>query len=280
MRRYPAGIRSVVLDAVYPPDVDLYTAAPANFERALDRLFEGCAANAVCAKTYPDLQETFFETVKRLNANPLPATLTDFENGEEIPTIMDGDALIATTFQLLYDTEAKLLVPELILDASQNDLAALENVRSNLIAQPTVASQGMMLSVQCHEELPFSSLTLSTTVQSRYPEIGGVFAHGLLGGLTARVCAGWDAGQAAPSANEPVHSNLPTLIMTGEFDPVTPPAWGERVAQTLSRSHAFEYPGVGHGASFVQGCPQQMFLAFLDDPTGMPDATCITAMQP
>lgn len=280
MRRHPAGIRSVVLDAVYPPDVDLYATAPANFERALDRLFESCAANAVCAETYPDLRDTFFETVTRLNANPLPSTLTDFATGEEIPTVMDGDALIATTFQILYDTEAKLLVPELIFDANRDDLAALENVRSNLISQPTIASQGMMFSVQCHEEVPFGVLTASDAAQSRYPEINGVFAHGLLGGLTARVCAGWDAGQADPSANEPVHSDLPTLIMTGEFDPVTPPAWGERVAQTLPRSHAFEYPGVGHGASFVQGCPQQMFLAFLDNPTGIPDATCIATTQP
>jgi pimeloyl-ACP methyl ester carboxylesterase len=215
-----------------------------------------------------------------LNAAPVPTTLTDLTTGEEIPTIMDGDALIATTFQLLYDTEAKLLMPELILDASRGDLAALENVRSSLISQPTIASQGMMFSVQCHEEVPFSRLSRAETPQSRYPEIGGIFAHSLLGGLTVRVCEGWNAGRADPSANEPVHSDLPVLIMTGEFDPVTPPAWGERVARTLPHSHAYAYPGIGHGASFVAGCPRQMFLAFLDNPLGIPNATCIAAMQP
>ena len=43
--------------------------------------------------------------------------------------------------------------------------------------------------------------------------------------------------------------------MTGEFDPVTPPAWGQRAAQTLEKAYYIEYPEIGHGASGVQGCP-------------------------
>jgi hypothetical protein len=68
--------------------------------------------------------------------------------------------------------------------------------------------------------------------------------------------------------------------MAGEYDPITPPAWGQRAAQTLTRSYFFEYPGVGHGASVVSGCPQDMMIAFLGDPGRAPDDACMAEMSP
>jgi pimeloyl-ACP methyl ester carboxylesterase len=234
----------------------------------------------VCSERYPNLESTFLETVARLNAQPVDSTIIDVRSGEELPALIDGDVLVAMVFQLLYSTEAKLLIPELIDDARRDDFAALENLRSGLIAQQSMASRGMMFSVQCNEEIAFSDRGEGHTDTMRYPEPAGTFAHGLLGDLAYRVCEGWDAGRAHPSADEAVVSDIPTLVMTGEFDPITPPAWGRHVAETLSRGYAFEYPGVGHGAGAVQGCPQEMFLAFLDDPTRTPDAACIAEMAP
>jgi hypothetical protein len=266
------------LDAVYPPDVDLYAEAPANFERSLERLFASCAANPICYSNYPDLRDTFFDTVEKLNREPGHSALTDFRTGDEIPAEMDGDVLVAMVFQLLYSTEVKLLLPELIQDASVGDFAALDNFRSNLLMQQSTSSRGMMFSVQCNEEIAFSSPDAVRDIEMRYPELVGTFAHGLMGDLAYRVCEHWDAGHADPSANEPVYSDIPTLIMTGEFDPITPPEWGRHVAATLTQAYAFEYPGVGHGASNVVGCPLDMLLAFLNDPGSPPDDTCIAAM--
>jgi hypothetical protein len=67
--------------------------------------------------------------------------------------------------------------------------------------------------------------------------------------------------------------------MAGEYDPITPPAWGRHVAETLENSYLFEYPGVGHGASTVVGCPRDMMIAFLNDPTTPPDSACIAEMD-
>jgi hypothetical protein len=83
-----------------------------------------------------------------------------------------------------------------------------------------------MFSVQCHEEIPFSSWEEFQAVIQRYPELGGLYETGLLGGLSYRICPQWGAGQAEASANEPVYSAVPALVMNGEFDPVTPPEWG------------------------------------------------------
>ena len=75
------------------------------------------------------------------------------------------------------------------------------------------------------------------------------------------------------------NSDLPVLILNGEFDPVTPPDWGEKAAETLQNSFVFEFPGIGHGASFFEGCPQSIFTAFLLNPENEPDGKCIEEMK-
>ena len=67
--------------------------------------------------------------------------------------------------------------------------------------------------------------------------------------------------------------------MAGEYDPVTPPAWAKRAAQSLSKSFFFEYPGMGHGVSTDKSCPREMLIAFVQNPTTAPDSACIAKMK-
>ena len=75
-----------------------------------------------------------------------------------------------------------------------------------------------------------------------------------------------------------LQSDVPVLVMTGEFDPITPPVWGSHAAQTLPNSFVFEFPGIGHGASVVPGCPQAMMVDFWEDHQTAPDDSCIQKM--
>jgi pimeloyl-ACP methyl ester carboxylesterase len=279
IRRYPEDLRSVVLDAVYPPDVDLYLSAPANFNRSLVALFESCAANPVCGEAYPDLDRVLFETVERLNVEPAMREIYDPFTTENIDTRVDGDVLLALTFQMLYDSKLRYFIPQIIYDVSEGDFNYLDKVYGSMMARASISSRGMMFSVQCHEELAFSSLAEFEAELDRYPELAGMYGHSILGGLAYRACAVWSAGSAGPGANEPVLSAVPTLILSGEFDPVTPPAWGFHAAETLENAYAFEFPGIGHGASLADPCPEAMMVHFLEAPQQAPDASCIAEMQ-
>lgn len=279
MRRYPTGLRSVVLDAVYPPDVDLYVQAPANFERALDRLFEACAENALCNSAHPDLRATFFDTVERLNATPVLLETEDPFTNEVRRTWLSGNSVLALTFQLLYDSRLRYLLPEQLEAASHGDYRAFELAITGLVRMASISSRGMMLSVQCHEEIAFSSIGAFVAEAARHPAIAGMYDNSLLGGLAYRACEAWDAGRAGATANEAVSSDVPTLLMAGEFDPITPPAWARRAAETLAHGFVYEYPGIGHGASGFSGCPQQMLTSFLEDPLVPPADACIEGMR-
>lgn len=280
LRAAPEGVRSVVLDSVYPPDVDLYVDGPANAARAFERVFDSCAANSVCAAAYPDLRAVFYDTVERLNAAPLAAPITDTLTGQSYPTLFDGDVLVGFAFSILYETDLRYLLPGFIYDASVGDLTAINRLRGALLAQRAASSRGMMASVQCHEEIVFSSPAAFADGLAQYPALSSFYDYAFTGSLMYRLCARWGAGEADALANQPVVSDIPTLILAGEFDPITPPDWGRRAAATLSRSYFFEYPGVGHGVGNAPGgCPRAMMLAFWEAPERAPDAACLAEME-
>ncbi|MFN8451852.1 MAG: alpha/beta hydrolase [Anaerolineae bacterium] len=136
----------------------------------------------------------------------------------------------------------------------------------------------MFNSVTCSEEIPFNDYEASIAdAESTPPEV----RDGLVGVESMfQTCEIWDVTPAPEFEAEPVVSDLPVLVLAGEYDPATPPAWGEIAAETLSNSFFFEFPGVGHGTIDGGDCPRSIFLAFLDDPTTEPDASCIAEMTP
>lgn len=66
MRYHPQGILSVILDSVFPPQVNSLEEETINGARAFQVLFDGCAADAVCADHYPALEETLHKVIDKL----------------------------------------------------------------------------------------------------------------------------------------------------------------------------------------------------------------------
>jgi pimeloyl-ACP methyl ester carboxylesterase len=137
-------------------------------------------------------------------------------------------------------------------------------------------SQGMYFAVQCSEEISFASLEDVRAAAANYPRLGNFFA-GVME-FTEHVYALCDAfGISAPDPieNEAVHSSVPTLLLAGEYDPITPPVWAPLAAETLSTSYTYTFPGTGHAVISRGACPAGMIRAFLSNPHSAPDASRI-----
>ena len=143
-------------------------------------------------------------------------------------------------------------------------------------SDPT-SSLGLFYSIDCGEDMAFTTQhDLEASVQGIAPPIQPALLDFLLSRYSA--CQLWGVKPVPAVQKEPVRSSIPTLILQGEYDPVTPPANGMLAAQTLSRSFFFLFPGVGHGVSSPTGCPSNIEQAFLDHPTVRPDASCMSSM--
>jgi pimeloyl-ACP methyl ester carboxylesterase len=280
MRDHPAGLRSVVLDSSYPLDADIYAEGPANLDGAFRVFFEGCRAHPECGSVYPNLEAVFDGLVASLNVAPASLTQINPLNGETFSNYqLTGDGLAGFLFQALYSEEITAVAPRIIASADDGDYGPLEIALGIFIANEGFLSNGMHFSFQCADEVPFSSLEETRAQALVYPLLTGLYQRSAFGGEGVfDACDGWDVPPATALEDEALNSDIPTLVLAGQYDPITPPAWGREVANGLANSYFFELPGLGHGVVLGNECGLSLALAFYAEPTLAPDASCIAGL--
>ncbi len=287
MRDYPEGVRSVVIDSVYPPEVNSWEEYGQNTADDFEKLFAGCAADPNCDAAYPNLEQTFADTVDQLNAEPVSYTGTDATTGDSIDQTLSGDSFIDRVFQLLYSTESIPYLPQVINEVANGNYAALDDLESGATiqagfrqapqAEDISDSEGMNMSVECQEEVAFLD---ETTALDNVPAQPAELHDNSVVAIqqTFSDCQIWDVAPADAIENQPVESDIPTLVTSGEFDPITPAKWAEDAASYLPNSFFYLFPGGGHGVIDINECSKGIMQDFLNDPTQEPDASCIAAM--
>ncbi|MBC8161942.1 MAG: alpha/beta fold hydrolase [Roseiflexaceae bacterium] len=271
MREHPEGIRSVVLDSVVPVESN-ESELPNGVATVFETFFAGCAADSACNEAYPNLEDTFYTLVDTLNAEPVMQQWTDSDDGKTYDVLLTGDSLIGALFFSLYQTTVIPLMPRAIASAAEGaDYALLTQLAYLQTSQNKSFSIGMYYSVRCHEEVAFETPEQLSAADDEFPQLRGLFDMGTY----TPVCGAWNAGAAPAVENQPVTSDLPTLVMSGEYDPVTPPADAKKVADTLERSFYVNFTGYGHGVSIDGDCAVGITTSFFEDPSAQPDVSCV-----
>lgn len=278
MRDFPQAVRSAIIDSVVPLQASGF--GPANTaQRALSELFSACENDAACAEMYPNLEAVFYETVDELNTAPVTITIPNLRTGGSIDALVTGDDFVGLVFQAMYIDTMIQDLPDYIYTAAKGDVSPFSTVLLLQLYQLDFISYGMYYAVNCNEEYPFDTVeTIQSTLDSVPEGLVGFARLGMIDPEQLQVCR--DLGTRTPDVieNQPVISDIPTLVMSGQFDPITPPDYGQQAAATLSSSFFYEFPGLTHGVVPADRCPTQMALAFLDDPTTAPDASCIASL--
>lgn len=277
MRDFPQHIRSVVLDSTLPPQVDLFTSVPASAMRSFNLLFTACAASAACNNKYPQLEKTLYALISSLNGQPRTLQVRDVFTGRQYIVLLNGMRLVSLLFLSLYATDLLPQIPQAIYTAHNGDTTLLAQFYNEVGFTEDAISRGMWYSVECNEDAPFvTAHDVDVAEQTFSPPIRAADLFNLQGRLS--VCQFWHVARASAEEKKPVVSAIPTLILEGEYDPITPPSNGELAAQTLSHSYRLLFPATGHGVGFGALCPTSIILAFLTNPVQKPDSRCIASM--
>jgi len=281
MRDHPEVVSSVVLDAVEPVEILLYNRMAASADRLLNKIFEGCAADPGCRAAYPNLEAKYYDLVERLDTYPVE--LWTRMPGEKMYRIqLSGTWLTRVIFSSSYTSEAIAFMPRVIHDTYNGDYTLMEWILTLGVSAETDISIGMSLSVNCHEEAFATTPQQLAVDYAAYPHLEN-FANAAVYGTPATlftICEEWGAAPFDPLEGEPVASDIPTLVLAGEYDPITPPEYARQVAEHLSNSFYYEFPGQGHGVGMWQSpCAAEIMRTFLHDPSVAPDAGCIADME-
>jgi pimeloyl-ACP methyl ester carboxylesterase len=272
LRKQPAGVRSVILDSVLPPEVNFDEVSAINVIRALNLVFDGCAVDRACGAAYPDLRKTFADLVARADRSLLPVAVEDGTAARGRVEVR-GAQVVDAIYSALHDVNAIPRIPRIISEAAAGrytELAPL--IKGN--QGPSSYAWGMRYSVWCADEAPFEDPARVASQVSRALGLAGIDE----GAATPRECKAWNVTPSPAVENQPVTSSVPALIFAGEFDPDTPPQWGRQLLDHLSKAYYVEMRGRSHGASF-NACGLQITTAFLRDPSSPPPVGCALTLR-
>jgi pimeloyl-ACP methyl ester carboxylesterase len=135
----------------------------------------------------------------------------------------------------------------------------------------------MRLSVWCSEEFPFNSKKNSSSAQAYSSGIkSNTFSV-----FPEEVCREWKVTKAKASENKAIKSNIPTLIISGEYDPDTPTQWAKQLANQLVNSYYLEFKGMSHTPSqnWDNNCAMDVAEAFFNNPLQSPGTACYTGLK-
>lgn len=274
MRETPSGIRSVILDSTSPPNARIWVDSPETLARSLERVFTQCESHEACRRTYPDLEEAFHSWLDRLERNPIELTMEDTNRFPQGRLVINESLATEAVYRGLYDRRFPSILPLLINEAGPDADHIWKSLAQRMAASPDQSSSGLNLSVNCYEVAPFNPPAMLEAARAEHPRIAAILRERNRQAL----CNVWHDERADPSYFESVRSDLPTLILGGEFDPVTPPSYGRLVSRTLSNSTFVEMPAHGHGITYHTACARDMVNSFLQDPGQEVDTSCVSAL--
>lgn len=273
MRSYPEAVRSVVLDAAKPLDRP-HDRFPRNTANQLDAFFAACVADEACQAAFPDLQRVYFDTLRRLDDSPVRLQVVNESNGEPYEVLLNSTTLAFAVSQLIRRTSRIPLLPMIIYAASQGDYTFIEKFYGFFPLILAGLSAGMFFSVHSREKSPLGSMKAYESGLAKLSRGGDYWDFHPAGRVDLLLRGRWPTELAQQEEMAPVVSDIPTLIMGGEFDPNAEPDDMAELAATLKNSYTYLMPWMGHAVSSNE-CANRMMRAFIADPTRSPDSSCI-----
>ena len=266
--RHPQHVRTVTLDSPVPNTLGLGNIFAGNLDSALQAQFALCKESPACKGRMGDPRAELQSVLTRLRANPVQVTYRDGSTGEEVTETMTADHVAGLVRMYSYMPAAGALLPQLIHEASQGryeDLMALSQMLTTQI-QDSMAT-GMQFSVVCTED--------AASMVTRAEDADTVLGNRMVEAMAA-MCQAWPKGDKPADFNTPLKGDLPVLVLTGEFDPVTPPRYGEQIANTgLPNARWLNLKGQGHNV-IGAGCMPKLFAQFIEKADAKAlDAKCL-----
>lgn len=277
VRRHPEHVRTVVLQGVVP--MDAYQ--PIDHARWADRsfhmVFETCRQDAECHAAFPDLAGDWETVLRNLDEEPALLEIEDPETGEVYEARLERRVWAESLRSLLYVPAGATDFPYIVHRAAQGDFDPF--VESTLPRKRNLSqylADGLYLSVTCTEDIPF------LTEEEIERRTAGTASGRYRIEQQQRACSLWPRGELPAGTHEPVATDLPVLLLSGSFDPVTPPSYGEQVAAHLPNGLHVVVPEGHHGYDGLSNpeCVLDLITDFVDQASfeGL-DTTCVDSME-
>lgn len=240
LRRHPDKVRTATLSGLVPTDERGPFPMARHAQRALDGWLAECERDPACRAAFPGFRDEIAAILQRAEKEPAVVAVTGAKTGETVEVRLTRNALITAIRSMLYSPANTARLPYNVHQAALGNWRPMAEAAHSAGSGLSGVARGYYLSLTCAEDLPFI----------RENEIPAAVEGSFLGDFRIRAqqaaCANWPVLPVAREFQEWVSSDVPTLLISGELDPVTPPANAERAACMLPNSLHVVIPRAGH----------------------------------
>lgn len=270
LREHGEAVRSMVLDGVVPTTVNFIEDAVHSKQRIGEKYFLGCAQDPVCGEAFPDLAKRYLNLLDRLDAQPVSVTVQDSETAKSYTVKLTGTLLEDMLYQALYGASLHRLVPYMVDQVTKGDYGLVQSLMGMFLFDNDM-SLGMYQTVMCGERgntdiSKFDHLSLLPRLVKEERSDAESFVE---------TCKNWNIPLLPGQVREAVKSDVPAVLFSGDFDPITPPPYAEIVEKTLSNHYNFVFPNGSHGQLSSNPCAEAVMQDFFSDPTKRPNPDCL-----
>jgi pimeloyl-ACP methyl ester carboxylesterase len=262
IRRHESRVRSAVLHGLYPPGVRGLPDFAPDAQAALEGVLSECLAEVACAGAFPRIREEARQVMERLRDSPVPVRVLHPVTGEAEEPLLNATVAGEAIRYMLYRPAWAGLVPVILHQAHRGDLAGLAEfavfARLMMIEGP---GNGLWVAITCQEE----GEGLDAEEADRRAR-GTLFDAHRARSFT-RACPLWPHVPVSSDFHAPVRSDLPILILSGQWDPATPAARGDRALAHLTGALHLVVPSAGHAFQGLEGseCVDALVVAFVEE---------------
>lgn len=269
-RQNPESLRSMVLDSVYDPSVNFIEVRVPSFAAVLEQLFAACAGDADCSQAYPNLEAHFYEVLARANENPIAVNIDHPRMGDPVTLQLTGDDLALGVFNALREARLLVYLPYIIEEIHAGNVRVIPPLAQNGFASMFSTPLGIYYAVECAEEYPFNDMESQQAKAQNYTGLENFLPTP----SDPSICKAWGSHPVDASFREPTQGELPVLILSGEYDAVTPAAISQHTASRLQNAVYVNAPGLSHAVMDVDACARQMASAFIESPASFSPTMC------
>jgi len=281
-REFPKTTRAMVLDSVDPPHIKFYEESPESNSRAFERVFQMCADDESCRTQFgDDLQNRFESFLENLDGRFIELTMTNPTTLKPMQAKVSSGVIVESLYSLLYAETEISKIPLIVYTMMNDSFDYLgETVREEYVeaSSASLFDEGAYASYNCYDEVPFNDTSRALREAEKYPIQKFMDLGGTMGEVA--MCDAWNVPAGEPVEAAPIRSSVPTLLLSGALDPVTPPEWAADSTRYLTRSYHIVWPGISHGILSTSYCADEVAQNFLDNPDRDPGETsCIDDPQ-
>ncbi len=254
VNQFPEQVRTVIMDGVAPlaNKVPLY--ANEDAERAIQTLFRDCEADDDCRAAFPELKQDFDNVLTSFGETGYEITMNDANTGNPVTFTVTRNAFVNAIRNILYVPDYSRLIPIIIQQAKVKDFRALSGLISAF--GDGGMALGAQMSVLCSEDFARIS-DQDIALETNKGFVGDAFINFFRNG-----CSVWPKASLPEIYKQSLSSNVPTLILSGAVDPVTPERWGEKMKELMINSKHLVAANTGHNVG-PKGCAPDLMTQFV-----------------